>query len=217
MARGKQDSYKRRREAACVTIVELQAELEREREKRRTAQRLATIDGLTRLHNRRAFNAEGRPRFLRSKRWVTSVAMFFIDADGFKAVNDLHGHTVGDALLTAIARAIKRSTRPSDLTGKGKRRNLAGRKGGDEFVLFFDHLDEVGARIVAHRIHEAVQAIRLRRAPDVRASVSIGVVVGIPTADLEWKGIIDLADTAMYEAKKLKGTGQPTICIHPLT
>ena len=136
------------------------------------------------------------------------MAMFFIDANNFKEVNDTFGHAVGDALLVAIARTLKRSKRPTDLVC---------RKGGDEFVLFFDQVHEDGARIVAERIRKAVAAIRLKRAPDLRASVSIGVVVGVPPADLNWKYLIALADAAMYEAKALRGTDQPTICIRPIT
>lgn len=217
MARKEQNDYRGLWEAACATIIELRAELDRERKKRRTAQRLSTRDELTRLHNRRAFNAEGRPRFSRAKRGKTSVAMFFVDANAFKAVNDTLGHTVGDALLVAFARAMRRSTRPSDLAGRGDHRNLASREGGDEFILFFEDMSKAGAQIVAKRIYEAVQAIRLRRAPDLRASVSIGVAVGIPPADLEWAELIVQADEAMYEAKMLRGSGQPTICIRPIT
>lgn len=203
-------------EAARIEIAELRAELERERKKRRKAQSLATRDELTRLHNRRSFNTEGRPRFLRAKKGTTSVAMIFIDANGFKSINDTLGHTVGDALLVAIARAIKRSTRPSDMVGRGKK-NLAGRKGGDEFVLFFVDINEAGAQIVTRRLYEAIRAIRLKRSPNVRAHVSIGVAVGVPPAGLEWKNLIAQADAAMYEAKKLKGTDRPTVCIRPLT
>lgn len=217
MVRGNQNDYKRRWEAACATIVELRQELERERKKRRSAERRGTRDELTKLHNRRAFNAEGKPRFSRAKRGKASVAMFFVDANAFKAVNDTLGHAVGDALLVALARAIRRSTRPSDLAGRGDRRNLASREGGDEFVLFFEGLDETGAQIVARRIYKAVQAIHLKRAPDLRASVSIGVAVGVPPAGLEWADLIAQADGAMYETKTLRGSGQPTICIRPIT
>lgn len=202
---------------AQATITTLRKELERERKRRLALQRRATRDELTQLHTRRAFNAEGRPRFLRSKRGATSVALFFIDANAFKAVNDHHGHAAGDELLVAIARAIKKHLRPADLAGHGTHRHIAGRKGGDEFVLFFDHLNEMGAHLVADRIYKAVQAIRLKRTPGVRTSVSIGVAVGIPPADLEWVDLIAQADGAMYEAKELKGADRPTICIRPIT
>lgn len=134
--------------------------------------------------------------------------MVFVDANAFKAVNDTLGHRVGDKLLIALAAALKRSKRPAD---------LAARKGGDEFVLFFEGLDEPGATKVTNRIHEAVSAIRLESAPDLRASVSIGVAVGVPPAGLEWADLIAQADGAMYEAKTLRGSDRPTICIRPIT
>lgn len=209
--------YMKRWYAPDVTVDELRGELTRERKRRLAQRRLLRRDELTRLHTRKAFNSEGRPRFLRSQRGATSVAMFFIDANQFKGVNDTHGHAVGDKLLVAIAQKVKGSVRPADLSGLGnRRRTLAGRKGGDEFVLFFDHLDEAGAHIVATRIHSAVAAIRLKKAPDLRASVSVGVAVGVPPASLGWRGLIEQADAAMYQAKRLRGTDQPTICIRPI-
>lgn len=215
MTQGRQ-SGRNNLEAAYIEIAELRAELESERKKRLAAQRRATLDELTRLHTRRAFDEDGKPRFQRTKRGRISVAMFFIDANAFKTVNDTHGHAAGDELLVAIARTIGHNMRPEDLSGQGSRKNIAGRKGGDEFVLFFETLDEDGARIVARRIYEAVEAIRLKRAPNLRASVSIGVAVGVPPADLRWNELIAQADVAMYKAKALRGTGQPTICIRPI-
>lgn len=208
MARRRDTNYRSKWEAACVTIVELQQQLEDERKRRRAAERRGTVDALTRLYTRRAFDQDGRPRFQRAKRGKTSVAMIFIDANGFKSVNDSLGHAVGDKLLVAIATALKRSKRPAD---------LAARKGGDEFVLFFEGLIEAKTAKVIERIHEAVSVIRLESAPDLRASVSIGVAVGVPSASLEWADLISQADKAMYEAKTLKGTDRPTVCIRPLT
>lgn len=200
--------YKDLYEETCVLVVELQRQLRQERARRRKTERRSTLDELTRLHTRRAFDDDGGPRLQRAKRGVVSVAMMFIDANHFKDVNDTLGHKVGDQLLIALASAIKRRKRPAD---------LAARKGGDEFVMFLEGLDEPGAAKVAKRIHEATSAIRLESAPDLRTSVSIGVMVGVPPAGLEWSDLIAQADAAMYEAKKRHGTDQPTICIRPIT
>ncbi|MBI4592128.1 GGDEF domain-containing protein [Candidatus Uhrbacteria bacterium] len=202
-----------------MRIVELEEALKREREKRRSVERRVTLDALTRLQTRRAFDTDGKARFRRAKEGHTSVGMFFLDANGFKEVNDTYGHGVGDTLLIAVAGAIKRHKRQVDLAGRNQRQvdNLAGRKGGDEFVLFFDDLDEAEAKIIANRLYKAVAAIRLAQAPELRPSVSIGVAVGIPERKLDWQGITALADEAMYEAKKNKGTDRPTVYIRPLS
>ena len=202
-----EESFKQKFEAACAKIEKLQEELRNERRKREEAELRSTNDGLTGLLTRDAFDADGEPRYLRARRGGSLVTMVFIDANGFKTVNDTHGHETGDDLLRAIAEAIKLSKRPAD---------LAGRKGGDEFLLFFEGATIRQTRNVADRLHGAVERIRLARIQDLRASVSIGAVVGIPDRMLNWKDLIGLADHAMYEAKKHKGTNQPTICIRPL-
>jgi two-component system chemotaxis family response regulator WspR len=207
MDRRKKSSTPRSLSEACELISRLEEKLRRERARRLAAQRLATHDVLTRLLNRRAFDKEGAPRFMRALHGGNSVALMFIDVNAFKAINDTHGHQVGDLVLIALASALKKSKRPTD---------LAARKGGDEFVLYFDGLDEAGAKSVCERMHRAVAAIRLKSMPNLRVSISIGVVVGVPHASTTWTSLIAQADTFMYVAKQSSRTDQLASRIGPI-
>lgn len=198
------NGYKEKFREACVQIVELQEMLKRERRMRIAAQRRSITDALTRLMRKRAFKTEGRSLFMRSKTGRESVAFFFIDLDFFKQVNDGFGHQAGDELLTATANVLKKHKRPGDLVG---------RFGGDEFVLFLTNVDETGARLVAMRMIESVAAIRLPEYSKLLPSISVGVAVGIIPHGVRWTDLENQADGAMYEAKKLRGTNQPTLCI----
>ena len=202
-----QNGYKERFCEACVQIVQLQEMLKRERRMRMAAQRRSTTDVLTHLMSRRAFAMEGKSLFKRAMTGRESAAFFFIDLNFFKQVNDDFGHAVGDELLTATANVLKNNKRPSD---------LAGRFGGDEFVLFLTNVDETGARIVAMRMIEAVAAIRLPQHQQLRPSISVGVAVGIIPLKVKWTDLQKQADHAMYEAKKMRGMEQPTLCIKPI-
>jgi diguanylate cyclase (GGDEF)-like protein len=112
--------------------------------------------------------------------------------DGFKRVNDSHGHLCGDALLREIAAAVGGSLRQHDLLA---------RYGGEEFVVYLPHTDAWGALDVAERIRERVRGTSVRCGEsDVSASVSIGVApirAELPT--LDW--LFHEADTALYAAK----------------
>jgi diguanylate cyclase (GGDEF)-like protein/PAS domain S-box-containing protein len=146
---------------------------------------LATQDDLTGLAN--------RPAALERLRAVTDVdpttprAVLFIDLDGFKLVNDHHGHAVGDKLLELVAARLRASVRGDDLVA---------RLGGDEFLVL---CDAEGARDVAERVLGS-----LRRPFDVGGlAVEVGASVGIATVDPHdpLRALRD-ADAAMYRAKR---------------
>ncbi len=155
---------------------------------------LAERDPLTGLHNRRSFvhalrqrlASLERPRRRSSGEW----ALLLIDLDGFKEVNDTGGHASGDAVLVAVADAIRDRTRVDDTVG---------RLGGDEFAVLFrsemaDAL-QVGEQIIA-RIARAASTVR--GAPPVTASVGIVRLRAGRTVD----EMLDAADRAMYRAKR---------------
>ncbi|MEU8820930.1 sensor domain-containing diguanylate cyclase [Actinoplanes sp. NPDC048796] len=144
----------------------------------------ATYDQLTGLHNRAAFL-----RGLAATPLDGDVAVLFVDLDGFKAVNDTHGHMYGDALLTSVAAALRSCVRDEDLLG---------RLGGDEFgvVLTSGCPLEVAARILAALDRPVtVEGVQLR----ARASVGVAVAgEGCRQAG----ELLHRADLAMYEAKR---------------
>ncbi|MBK3735131.1 diguanylate cyclase [Azospirillum brasilense] len=166
--------------------------------------RLSERDGLTGLFNRRTFferleEVLGRPD-------TGPSALLYVDLDNFKAVNDLHGHQQGDAVLKAIGGLLTNGVRPGDLPG---------RLGGDEFVLWLGRTDEAQAVAVAERLLAGMVALRhLSAAPDKPLGLSIGIAVhrvGRETL----QELTDRADSAMYDAKK-RGKGHYAVAPLPV-
>ena len=126
----------------------------------------------------------------------TPVALFFVDLDGFKAVNDVLGHREGDALLVAVASALQQAVRADDAVG---------RFGGDEFLLLATVRDAAGAEALALHILDAV-----RRASDgaalnrtLRRSITASIGYALATTDATHPlALLQLADDAMYAAKR---------------
>jgi diguanylate cyclase (GGDEF)-like protein len=154
---------------------------------------LAEMDPLTGLHNRRSFVHALRERLAsleRPRRAGGDWALLLIDLDGFKDVNDTCGHAAGDAVLVAVASAIRDRTRLDDTVG---------RLGGDEFaVLFRSGIEDaatIGEQIIA-RI--ATAALSVPGTPPVSASV--GIVRLRPARRAE--DVLEAADDAMYQAKR---------------
>jgi diguanylate cyclase (GGDEF)-like protein len=149
----------------------------------------AATDELTGLSNRIALKDELQHRRDLSEQ----TAVLFLDLDGFKEVNDVHGHEAGDRVLATVAERIVRSLRPSD---------SAIRLGGDEFLVLLGGADEQLAELVAERVGRAIaEPIQL----DDRSSVSVGASIGTSIAGHERtiEEAISDADHRMYVAKAL--------------
>jgi diguanylate cyclase (GGDEF)-like protein len=178
---------------AYAQLNEINSQLEA-RVKRRTEKiyELSALDPLTGLYSRKAFNAHLRRTLVNCEQQGLSLAVLFIDLDGFKKVNDSLGHQIGDEVLVTTARRLMDSV---DIP-----RNLC-RWGGDEFLILMVDVDEDQAIAFA----EAVVA-RLSVSIDTLAeSVSIGATIGIslyPQHGKSAEQLIQLADIAMYSQKK---------------
>ena len=167
--------------------------------------RLSERDGLTGLFNRRTFFERLDEALARAE--TGPSALLYVDLDNFKAVNDLHGHQQGDAVLKAIGTLLTTSVRPGDLPG---------RLGGDEFVLWVGRADEEKARAVAQRLLDGMAALRhLSASPEKPLGLSIGIAVHRPGAETVQE-LTDRADSAMYDAKK-RGKGHYALAPHPVT
>jgi two-component system cell cycle response regulator len=158
-----------------------------------SALRLAVIDPLTQLYNRRYLTSHLER--LCEDEAVGGFALFIIDLDHFKAINDQHGHAVGDQVLQAVADSLRENLRPSDLIV---------RYGGEEFVVVVGGLsDEAAAVVIAEKIRLTVAAMIVDRV--VRLTASIGVTIA-DAAALEPRdaadGLLRRADIALYEAKR---------------
>jgi diguanylate cyclase (GGDEF)-like protein/PAS domain S-box-containing protein len=158
---------------------------------------LAATDPLTGLGNRRAFDQRLQSEWLRARRDGSSLALLMVDADRFKAYNDTYGHQLGDAVLRDIARVLREhARRPAD---------FAARYGGEEFALILPATELEGAMRVAEEIRRSVAALAIPHAggEDGRVTVSIGVATSLGEARGQGESLVQAADAALYEAKRL--------------
>ncbi|HEX6701785.1 MAG TPA: sensor domain-containing diguanylate cyclase [Gaiellaceae bacterium] len=151
---------------------------------------LADHDPLTNLLNRRAFVRELEAEVGRARRYRHSLALLVLDLDGFKGVNDRHGHAAGDEVLQRVAETLTSILRDSD---------LAFRIGGDEFALILLEAEEPDARAVASRMADALEADADPRVRALTASFGVALCTG---AERHGEELFRLADEAMYEARR---------------
>lgn len=154
----------------------------------------ATHDMLTQLTNRAAFLAALKKVVQPGA--LQPAAVFFLDIDGFKPVNDLHGHGVGDELLCAVARRLERCVRQTDLVA---------RFGGDEFIVL---LREPANANVPKRVAQAIVAAVAEpyriEGLELRVTASVGVAL-VPAHGRTVDAVVAAADRAMYTAKRRGG------------
>jgi diguanylate cyclase (GGDEF)-like protein len=159
----------------------------------------ALHDALTGLPNRALLLDRMEQALARSRRHGTEVAAMFIDLDGFKAINDALGHSVGDALLTALAERLRLTVRSDDTLG---------RLGGDEFIAVLEGPSLVaGPEVIAERILNQVREPFLLDSylgPPLSLTASIGIACGLRPSAAE---LLHDADIALYQAKAANKDG----------
>jgi diguanylate cyclase (GGDEF)-like protein/PAS domain S-box-containing protein len=153
----------------------------------------ALHDPLTGLANRVLLRDRLEHALARSAREGEPTGVAFVDLDHFKAVNDLHGHASGDALLAELARRMRAAVRPADTVA---------RYGGDEFVVVCEGVDADGLRHLGQRLLDAVRQPVTLGGTRHQISASVGLALGLEDPD----GLISAADDAVYGAKA-KGGG----------
>lgn len=170
-------------------VAERTAELEQMNDK---LQRLATTDPLTGLANRNAMYQQLSQAMARAKRQGSSMALLYLDLDGFKTVNDQFGHLAGDKVLFEVSERLRDAVRETDLIC---------RIGGDEFLLICEGLTQ-GAVLVqlTERILHHVQQPFYHGSIKIQLGVSIGVAIS-RAGETAAEALIDAADRAMYDAK----------------
>ena len=159
-------------------------------------EQLATRDSLTNTLTRRYMDEAFAAELERSRRSGQPLAFLMMDLDHFKAVNDTHGHQVGDRVLVEFAAKVQRQLRKSDLLG---------RFGGEEFALVLPNTSREAALQVAERIRAAC----VPQAGEVGCTVSIGLTLGHPENDTLDK-LLARADAALYQGKN---TGRNRVAV----
>jgi diguanylate cyclase (GGDEF)-like protein len=155
-------------------------------------EKLATIDSMTNLYNRRHFMISAQAEWNRFQRYQRPLSLLAIDIDHFKSVNDRYGHAVGDEAIISVAAACLLGKRASDIVG---------RLGGEEFAMLLPETDMAQSEIVAERIREQIEGHFLT-VHKVRFNVTISI--GIAAATISMSGVDALlrsADEALYQAK----------------
>ena len=152
---------------------------------------LSRHDALTRLPNRRAADDRLVQELARHRRSETPLTIMLLDVDHFKAINDTHGHAVGDQVLMEVARRMSVICRGTDFVA---------RFGGEEFLMLLPDTDALGAERLAGKVLEWVASLPVGPVPQVTAS--IGMVSVTPDRHLDPGPLVDAADQALYKAKR---------------
>jgi diguanylate cyclase (GGDEF)-like protein len=174
-------------------------------ESSRRIRELAFFDPLTGLPNRATLKRTLTAAIKKSNRDNTKLAVFFIDLDDFKKVNDSLGHAAGDELLIQIAKRLKDNVRQSEVLAAdavaSSRNALVSRRGGDEFNAVITDIKQVHeAAVVAERIIESLNAPIMLMGSETCVSASVGVAIYPGDGD-DADTLLRNADLAMYEAK----------------
>ncbi len=168
-------------------------------------QRLATVDGLTQVANRRRFDEYLDDEWQRMMREKLPLSLILCDIDCFKSYNDTYGHQAGDDCLRQVARIIQRAAKRAI--------DLPARYGGEEFAVILPNTEQSGATQVAHDIQAGIEELEIAHVnsevtPIV--TVSLGVATTIPSQGNSPEKLIMAADKALYQAK---AEGRDRYCI----
>ena len=180
----------------------LQAEIEMRKSVEDQLTHLASHDPLTDLFNRRRFEEELNHQLAWAQRHGTHGAVFWLDLDGFKAVNDTLGHRVGDKLLVSLTDLLRKQVRKTDVLA---------RLGGDEFAILCPQISAEQAQMLARKILEKVRRHAIiMNGQLLSAAVSIGIAL-FPDHGNSEKTLLAHADLALYRAK---GDGRNGFCLY---
>lgn len=178
---------------ATLLALALAARFRVGQEEKLLAERLARIDPLTGIDNRRAFYDKSTPVWQLALRRQRSLAVILLDIDKFKTINDNYGHTCGDEVLVAISRVIMKTIRQQD---------VAARWGGEEFILLLPETDLYEAAALAERLRTAIAVVRIpHEGGEIGCTASFGVAQR-EAHHTSLAALISSADHYLYQAKE---------------
>ncbi|MDQ7055582.1 MAG: GGDEF domain-containing protein [Persephonella sp.] len=151
--------------------------------------KLATVDQLTGIYNRYAFEKFLEEEINRAERYGSGFSIIMFDIDNFKDVNDMYGHQVGDRILKELVNIVRNSIRKSDIFA---------RWGGEEFMILVPIKEKQDAYRIAEKIRSEIENYRF----DSVGKVTVSIGVSFYKKGDSIKTIIRRADTALYQAKK---------------
>ena len=160
---------------------------------RSTLLSLSLIDELTGLYNRRGFIDLGEQNLKLARRAARGVALFYLDLDRFKTINDTLGHHVGDRVLLKVSDILIAAFRSSDIVA---------RMGGDEFAVLAVEATEEGAELLLSRLRKRIDEFNMARREPYQLSLSIGMLRHDGEGRIRLDELLAQADAAMYEEKR---------------
>lgn len=181
------DEYIKKPFDPFVLIARIQAVLER----RKAFDLMTRTDPLTRLLNRAVLEVEVGKELSRLKRYHSQASLVFIDLDNFKHINDTCGHSTGDFVLIRFSKLAIKLSRTTD---------IAGRYGGEEFVLFLPETDALKAQVVIERLLCEFGNLVWEK-PEIKTTFSAGITEALRDGE-EFSVLCSRADRAMYQAKR---------------
>jgi diguanylate cyclase len=173
----------------------LQREIEERVKAQASAERLAIVDPLTGLFNRRQLFSLAERQLAEALRHEQPLSVVMFDIDHFKKVNDNYGHAAGDKVLSILSSSVERILRKSDSVG---------RYGGEEFVILLPQTDLDSARLLAERLRIEIAELAIDLDHDrISVTISAGIAgLSAPKVDDRIDRLIDRADQALYLAKQ---------------
>jgi diguanylate cyclase (GGDEF)-like protein len=167
--------------------------LRQARADREELERLANFDPLTGLYNRQAILGKLHELINRAKRYKEDFSLSMLDIDHFKKVNDRYGHLSGDEVLEKIAALIRRNIRDTD---------IAGRYGGEEFIIILPQADLSSAMVVAERIRNIIANAEMKDTDGNVFAITVSMGLSSWEAGEDAHSLISRADEALYKAKE---------------
>jgi diguanylate cyclase (GGDEF)-like protein/PAS domain S-box-containing protein len=174
----------------------------------RALRRMSTTDVLTGLLNRRGFESLAEREWIRARRTRQELLLFYIDLDGFKQVNDVHGHGEGDRLLQEVADLLRGAFRASDVIA---------RAGGDEFVILTVDGGRNTEVVIQERLRAAIAAFNRRSEHEYALAMSIGAHRAAAEAAASLHELLAEADRRMYEQKRQRRQAKADAVAEPFT